>query len=269
VLSVKKHIIIAALTALMLTVSLQGSVYGQNGQNKSDIDKLSQLISSMSQIQAYIEFYYMETGVYPKSLKDLEKIYNEEAVKEADKVVIPRDPITGKDFIYECNKEANTYRISCPDPTLYGMKKCELAPVKWGWMNIIPEEKKRKAYATFCRINLEAISAAIKKYTEQEKKAPKSLKEMVPAYLKVVPGCPLSGKDYVLTLKGNEIVITCPNPKEHGFTVFEIDSKSGFKGTPVPAQVEQPKTPGGATDGKKPGGTATPPPKTSPENNFK
>lgn len=265
-LSVKKHITTAVFAAVILAISLQGSVCGQNEQ-KADIDKLSQLVSHMSQIQAYIEFYYMETGIYPKSLKDLEKIYNEEAAKDADRVIIPKDPVSGKDFIYECNREATAYRLSCPDPTLYGMKKCELAPVKWGWMKTFPEEKKRKAYATFCKFNLDTISAAVRKFIEQEKKSPKSLKELVPAYLKVVPGCPLSGKDYILTVKGNELVISCPDAKEHGFTVFESGSRSGFKGTPFPTQPEPSKAPGGGAE--KPGEKGTPVPKQTPQNTFK
>jgi len=267
VLSIRKQIINTVVAAIILTILLQSSV---SGQNKAGDEKLSQLIYAISQIQTYIEFFYMETGVYPKNLKDLEKIYNEEASKDGEKVTIPKDPASGNDFIYEYNKDANTYRLSCPDPSLYGMKKCDLIPIKWGWMNVIPEEKKRKAYASFCKFNLDSIAAATKKYAELEKKAPKSLKEMVPAYLKALPGCTLSGKDYIFTAKGDEIVVTCPNPKEHGFSVFEISSKSGFRALPIITQGEPPqKTPGSGTDNKKPGGTATPPPKPGPDNNFK
>jgi len=263
--SFRRYLLTAALAALIIAASIQ---WPACGQDKAGDDRVSQLITAMSQIQSYIEFYYMETGVYPKNLKDLEKIYNEEAVKEGDRVIIPKDPATGKDFVYEYNKEANTYRLSCPDPSQYGMKKCELVPIKWGWMNVIPEEKKRKAYASFCKYNLDHIGAALKKYMEQEKKLPKSLKEMVPAYMKALPGCPFTGKDYVFTAKGDEVIIACPNPKEHGFTVFEISSKSGFKALPIMTQEPSQKAPGSGPDVKKPGGPATPPVK-QPDNTFK
>lgn len=263
--SFRRCLLTATLAVLITAASLQ---WPACGQDKTGDDKMSQLITAMSQIQSYIEFYYMETGVYPKNLKDLEKIYNEEAVKEADRVTIPKDPATGKDFTYEYNKDANTYRLSCPDPSQYGMKKCELVPIKWGWMNVIPEEKKRKAYASFCKYNLDHIGTALKKYMEQEKKLPKSLKDLVPAYMKALPGCPFTGKDYAFTAKGDEVIIGCPNPKEHGFTVFEISSKSGFRATPIMPQEPPQKTPGSGPDVKKPGGTVTPPAK-QPDNTFK
>jgi hypothetical protein len=205
-------------------------------QNQAGEEKLLQCVGAMSRIQSYVEFYYMETGVYPRNLKELEKVFNEEASKKNDEVLFPKDPATGKEFIYEPARDAKGYTLTAPDSSLYGLKKLTLSSVNWGWMNMIAEEKKKKAYAYFCKYNLDMIAMLVKKYNDDEKKMPQALKDLMPKYLKALPSCPATGKEYVFTVTGKDYLLSCPNCRDHGFSVFELNSKSGFKAEPLGAQ---------------------------------
>ncbi|MDQ7825655.1 MAG: hypothetical protein RDV48_22840 [Candidatus Eremiobacteraeota bacterium] len=203
-------------------------------------EKLTQCITRLSQIQAYLEFYFMGTGDYPKNLVDLESIFNEDVLKDTEKIKMPRDPATGKEFVYEAGKNYKSYSLSCPDPSQYGVKKLSLSPVPWGWMNVVAEGKSRRTRAQCCKGYEEVLTAAIKKFAEQNKKLPQDLKELVPKYMRLVPACPQCSKEYLYTVKGNDFVIGCPDPAEHGFTVFECTSREGFKFKPIEPPKKEP-----------------------------
>lgn len=224
----KKSSVFILLSIFLVFLFARPSI-SEETKDRSEI--LNQCVAYMSQLQSFIEFYFMETGVYPRSLKELDRIFNEEASSE--KIIFPKDPGTGKDFIYETGSDCLSYRLACPDPSVYGLKKLQLTQLNWGWMKVISEEKRRKAYAFFCKYNIDMISKAVKKYLEEVKKLPQNLKALSPKYLKKVTACPVTGHDYIYLIKGDIYTVACPDPKEHGCGVFEINSKDGLVIKPI------------------------------------
>jgi len=222
----------AAVSLFLFTASLVPA----SAQGKNNEEAIHRVMGAISRVQVYLEFYFMETSVYPRSLKALETILNDEAAKDGERIVFPRDPATGKEFIYEPSKDQKGYRLAVPDPARYGMKKLELAQVNWGWLSLIAEEKRRKAFAFFCKSNIDVLTAMSKKYQEQEKKLPQSLKDLLTKYPKGLPVCPLSGKEYIYGIKDGVFTISCPNPREHGFVKMMFSSKDGFIAEPLDTQ---------------------------------
>jgi hypothetical protein len=110
-------------------------------------------------------------------------------------------------------------------------------------MKIIGLEKRRLNYARLCEYNLRVLSTLTKKYQENEKKLPQAMKEFIPRYLKDgLPVCPLSGKDYLYTVKDNGFTISCPNAREHGFKEFLYSTKDGFVYEPLDQEPEGDKS---------------------------
>jgi hypothetical protein len=233
--SVKKLLSISVI--LCILALLRAPVMGAD--EKGDV--LGECISCLSKMQAYIEFYYMETGIYPKSLAELERIFNEDVENAKEKLLFPRDPASGKDFIYTTGKDFLSYTLSAPDPSAYGLKKLAVSSVNWGWMNSVAQEKRRMAFAQFCKFNIEFLSQAINKYRSTEKKVPTDLKLLIPKYIKGVPLCPASGREYIYKGGTDSYSITCANPKEHGFKTFIYTSKDGFKAEPIETSEKEVK----------------------------
>ena len=85
----------------------------------------------------------MEAGVYPPTLEELNLAYNSELPRGARPVPIPKDPVTGKDFIYRPAENRKGYTLTFPDPTKYGLPAgFTLRPVSWGWLALRAERKR-------------------------------------------------------------------------------------------------------------------------------
>ncbi len=235
--AVKKAVCVAGLLCGIVLLCVTGLYADEKA------DKLAECISALSKTQTYIEFYYMETGIYPKSLSELERIFNEEEENPSKKLIFPRDPATGKPFVYATAKDFLSYTLSCPDPSPYGLEKLSVSAVDWGWMNVVAQEKRRMAFAQFCKFNIEFLAAAVKKYNEAEKKIPADVKALVPKYIKGMPTCPTCGKEYIYKSEGDGYSVTCPDPKEHGFKVFLFKSHEGFKAEPIESEEKEVNTP--------------------------
>jgi len=71
-------------------------------------EKLIAVLDSMSQLRAYIEFFFLELGDYPEDLPTLEKGLNSILPKNLEKIKIPVEPETGKGFIYTRSKNGKS-----------------------------------------------------------------------------------------------------------------------------------------------------------------
>ena len=100
-------------------------------------EKIIDCMKKMSTVQSYVEFYYMSTGNYPQSLKDLNYIFNSDVKKDSERIVFPDDPVTGKPFVYKVATDLKSYVLSVPDPKLYKVNKIEMRNVEWAWMNCV------------------------------------------------------------------------------------------------------------------------------------
>ena len=193
-----------------------------------DAEKLMKLFNSMSQMRVYIEFFFMESGDYPETLVQLNQDLNSILPGSLQKVVLPKDPATGKDFIYTRSKDQKSYTLSVPDPSVYGMNKIELPAVEWGGFRQIAQDRKYKFLAMICIENIKAIATAVEYYAKDKGKFPTTLKDLVPKYLKSMPVCPIDGDFYEYKVEGSNYYIKCPNAREHQMSELMFSSKRGW-----------------------------------------
>ena len=190
--------------------------------------KIVECMKKMSAIQSYVEFYYMSTGNYPQSLKDLNYIFNSDVKKESERIVFPDDPATGKPFVYKVSSNLKSYVLSVPDPSLYNVEKIEMKNVEWAWMNSVASQINVETKSELCGKYMTGIVQVAKRYQDDKKKLPSKIEDLVPNYIKAVPKCPLCGKEYKLKLSSSDLVIYCPSPASHGCEEFHYSLKKGM-----------------------------------------
>ncbi len=190
---------------------------------------LAKGIDAISQVRAYLEFYYMETADYPDSLKQLDYELNSLLPRNLKPVVIPKDPATGKSFVYKKGKDGKSYTLSFPSPKMYGLSdNFTLTNTPWGGYAKIAEARKRLFLRTVCYENIKGIATAVEYYAKDHHgKYPKTLKDLIPDYLRRIPFCPVTRKPYEYYLEKGKYVIKCPNPEKHGLKVMEFSSDKG------------------------------------------
>lgn len=215
-------------------------------------DKLAECWSKLSRIQAYVEYFYMETGIYPPSLDDLEKILNDQAPQKSRLIKLPVDPATNKPFRFLLEKDGKRYQLTVPDAGAYGGKAPTLANVDWAFLSGLAEKRRFEQMLVQSATMLKAVAGACEMYAkDHNKQYPSALDDLMPKYLQRVPSDPLTGKNllYKKTVDGYQIVN--PNPEKYMLKVFIYDSSSGIKveqmdgRTPKP---EPPPTPSPATE---------------------
>ncbi len=191
-------------------------------------EKIVDCMKKMSAVQSYVEFYYMSTGNYPQSLKDLSYIFNSDVQKDSERIVFPNDPATGKPFVYKVSGDLRSYVLSVPDPSLYKVNKIEMRNVEWAWMNSVATQINVETKSELCGKYMTGIVQVSKKYQEEKKKLPSKIEDLIPNYIKAIPKCPLCGKDYSLKLTSSDLIIYCPSPKSHGCESFHYSLKKGM-----------------------------------------
>lgn len=191
--------------------------------------KLLELFDVMSRIRVYIEFFYMEAGDYPDSLSQLDHDLNSILPRGLDKVKIPTDPASGKDFIYERNQDKKGYVLKAPEPSLYGVDKIELSQVPWAGFSVIAEDRKYKFLQTISVENIRGLATAVEYYAKDNGgKFPKELKDLIPKYLKTMPVCPVSGKFYEYKVTNGDYTIKSPSAKELKMEELMFSSRRGW-----------------------------------------
>jgi hypothetical protein len=192
-------------------------------------NKPTALLDALSRTRVYIEFFYMETGDYPDNLMDLEKDLNSLLPKNLESVRIPKDPATGKDFVYKVNPNHKSYSLSSPDPGQYSIENFQISNVPWGGFNTVVEERKNSFLQRVCAENLKGLATAIEYYAkDNKKKVPEQLKALLSQYVRTIPVCPLSGKPYDYKSDGNDYTLSCPNPELHNMKKLMFTSKQGW-----------------------------------------
>lgn len=201
-------------------------------------NKLELCVKNMAKVQTLIEYFYLQSGMYPENLESLSKSYNTTSDKNLDEkemVKIPKDPATGKDFVYKFDKKnPTTYLLAIPDPKLYGIEKIDITPLDWGWMKTFAGEERRKWGISICVDLLKRLATDVEIYASENKKQfPKDLDAIIKAKLDVpeVLTCPVCTKKYVYELnKDNSYSIKCPDPAAHKLKQLEYDSLKGVIG---------------------------------------
>lgn len=193
---------------------------------------LNKCVGDLGKIQGLIEYFYMEFGEYPASLKDMEKIYNEESlVKDQPKIIIPKDPASGKDYFYEVKPDGLDYTLKVPSPEVYGQKKIELNKIDWGWMQRLAGEERRQALLQVCVAQMKKLATSLELYAKDNKgNYPAALKDLIPNFEKEIYKCPACSKEYIYTKLEDSYELACPEPQKHKLKALKYNSNKGLTG---------------------------------------
>lgn len=187
-------------------------------------------VAAMSALQSMLEFYFMEAGVYPAELSELNAVFNYQLPKNARAVVIPRDPATGEQFVYTPTANKKGYRIRFPNPAKYGTEgNLELNGVNWGWLALRAERMRFEEMAKLSKYHMESLASALEMFAKDNNRAfPQNLDVLYPRYIKRHPQDPITGKNYDYKQLADGYLISSPNPERYGLKVFQYSSSRGM-----------------------------------------
>ena len=195
-------------------------------------------LQSLSSIQSMIELFFMEAGVYPPNLKELNVVFNTELPKGAQPVPVPQDPSTGGPFVYKVSADQKAYLVSFPDPSLYGLSSdFALRSVKWGWLALRAEQRRFTDMVKLSKFHIESLATQIEMFAKDNKGAfPKTLDELYPKYIERHPQDPVTGLNYSYQPSADGYTVGNPNPERYGFKVFHYSSSQGIQVELLPRQ---------------------------------
>lgn len=183
----------------------------------------------MSALQAMLEYFYMEAGVYPPDLGDLGRVFNYNLRKSDRPLQIPVDPATNQPFVYTVDARNKSYVLRLPDPAAYGGVSFQLSSVDWAWMNMLAEQRRFEQMFLQTGDNIKGLAKQVELFAKDNGgKFPDTLDALYPKYIKRYPQDPLSGKNYVYSLQGQEYTISCPNPEQYGMKRLLYSSSQGM-----------------------------------------
>jgi hypothetical protein len=237
------------IVILVLMIMLQAGVYAQNtksavqktdktpvnastGTNTAEdnLAELNKCIKNISAVQTFIEFYFMKIGSYPSSLDSLEKaLNNDEGKSPKERITLPKDLSTGRDFVYDLNNNGTSYVLKAADPSKYKMKSLEVSQVNWGWLAIAAGEQRKQFIYQMCVNQMKELATLIEFWSKDNKNLyPEELKQLMPKYLEGVPLCPGCNKPYVYKKLTDGYQLSCPDPACHGLKLLKWDSNQGL-----------------------------------------
>lgn len=220
------------LTSLLVVGLLMGGVSAQE-----EPPSAQQGLQQLSHMQSLLEFFFMEAGVYPPTLKELNLAFNAQLPKGAKMVGIPKDPATGKDFVYRPGPNRKGYTLTFPDATLYGLgSDFEFRPVSWGWLALRAERRRFEEMVKLSKYHIESIATQVEMYSKDKGSYPKDLDELYPEYIKRHPQDPVTGKNYEYTQLADGYLVASPNPERYGLKIFQYSSSQGIQVEPLPNQ---------------------------------
>ncbi len=196
----------------------------------SAVSPLQKGLQEISSLQSMLEFFFMEAGVYPTELGDLNAAFNFQLPKGARPVVVPKDPLTGEPFVYVPAANRKGYALRFPDPGKYGLAKdLELRPVSWGWLALRAERKRFEELAKLSKYHMETLATEIEMFAKDNQGAyPKTLDPLYPKYINRYPQDPITGKNYGYQQLADGYLISSPNPERYGLKMFQYSSSRGM-----------------------------------------
>ncbi len=219
------------IIAAFMLLFKPGMVIADPADTQSNI---SRAVTAISRLQAIIEYYYMETGIYPASLQELNAALNSRVPRGAKPVKLPVDPATSRPFTYVVAPNRRSYALRFPDPTKYGGFNVTLKPVAWGWMATLARRRQIEAAAIQSKIMIEHIATQCEMYAKDHQgRFPSSLDDLYPKYIKRYPQSPLTGKNYIYKQTVSGYIISDPNPESYGLKEFSYSSREGMRVIPL------------------------------------
>ena len=217
---------------LVLLLSAGASAQEENAPQASGPDTSMQGgLQELASMQSMLEFFFMEAGVYPPTLEELNLAYNSELPRGARPVPIPKDPVTGKDFIYRPAENRKGYTLTFPDPTKYGLPASfTLRPVSWGWLALRAERKRFEEMVKLSKFHIESIATQVEMYAKDNNGTfPKTMDQLYPDYIKRHPQDPVTGKNYLYKQLADGYIVSSPNPERYGLKLFQYSSSKGIQ----------------------------------------
>ena len=198
---------------------------------KTEVAAVTRGLQELSSLQAMLEFFFMEAGVYPPTLEELKVAYNAELPRGARPVEVPKDPSTGKEFVYRVAQNRKGYYLSFPDPTRYGLPAgFELGPVSWGWLALRAEQRRFEEMVKLSKYHIESLATQIEMFAKDNSGAyPQNLDQLYPKYIKRHPQDPVTGKNYAYKQLADGYIVGSPNPERYGLKIFQYSSSKGIQ----------------------------------------
>lgn len=182
-----------------------------------------------ARLQVLIEYYFMESGLYPVSLKALEHNFNVGLPADAPKVTLGDDPLSGQPFVYNVSKDRRHYTLALPEPAKYGQDIPSLETIDWGWLLLAAEGKRIERLLSDCTRSINELATACEIYAKDHNKAfPAKLEALRPQYMARQLRCPASGKTYIYVFRRGGYTIECPDAHKHGLGGLKYDSDKGL-----------------------------------------
>lgn len=209
-------------------------------------DKSVEAWQRISRLQCLIEYFYMETGVYPLDLAEMDQIFHNRAPR-AKPIGIPVDPATNQPFKYNLEQGGRRYSLSVPDPSRYGGTRIGVGAMDWGYLADLADLRRFQEIMSSMGGLMKATATQVEMYAKDHGgQYPAQLDDLMPKYLQRFPNDPLTGKNLGYKKQIDGYLIVCPNPEKYGLKTFQYHSSQGI-------QMERaPKAGGGAPPPGKP-----------------
>ncbi len=205
-------------------------------------DKSTEAWQRISRLQSLVEHFFMETGVYPLDLNEMDQYYRSKARGAAPKPIpIPVDPATNQPFNYKL--EGRKYSLTVPDASKYGGTRIAVAAMDWGYLKDLADMQRFAEFVKSQQNMLKMVATYVELYAKDHtSQYPNALDDLLPKYLTRMPSDPLTGKNlgYKKLVDGYEI--SCPNPEKYGMKTFKYSSAKGIEMEQLP-RGDQPKAP--------------------------
>jgi len=229
------------LGSVLLTLCLLGQTYSSALAEGQEASAQQAGISEISHLQSLLEFFFMEAGIYPPTLEELNLAFNAKLPPGAKNVPIPKDPATGKDFIYNPGPNRKGYTLGFPDPSAYNLEpNFELRAVSWGWLALAAERKRFEEMVKLSKFHIESIATQIEMYAKDNSGSyPQTLDQLYPKYIKRHPQDPVTGKNYLYNQLADGYLVASPNPERYGLKVFQYSSSQGIQVEVLPEAKQQ------------------------------
>lgn len=230
----RRSFVLSLLSALLFSAVVAGAEEKPaSGSSKS----VQNGVQELSKLQSLLEFFFMEAGVYPPTLKELNLAFNAELPRGATKVPIPKDPASGEDFVYQVEANRKGYSLRFPDATVYGLPSdFELKPVPWGWLSLRAERNRFEEMVKMSKYHIENLATQVEMFAKDNGAFPKNLDELYPKYIKRHPQDPITGRNYLYKQSPDGYLVASPNPERYGLKVFQYSSSKGIQVEVLPEE---------------------------------
>ena len=207
-------------------------------------DKSVEAWQRLSRLQCLIEYFYMETGVYPLDLQEMDQIFRQRAPRAPKPVAIPVDPATSQPFVYKLEKNGRRYSISVPDPSKYGGARLSLSTVDWGYLSDLADLKRFSEIVRQMQNIMKVVATQVEMFAKDHAgQYPSELDELLPKYVTRMPSDPLTGKNLSYKKLVDGYYISCPNPEKYGMKTFQYSSSKGIVMEQAPRPGSETKVP--------------------------